>query len=141
MFMTKYPEVDIPRNPAFAHLSDAQFRQMIEDYYSPDFFSTRQLLDKYKVKEVQPDKLRNYFTPLQHHECICPSCKVVSWICIGHEIDDLQPFCPVCRQSLRSGINSIAKEMYYDDLRFDKTMEALFCSEQQEIPYLNKLHV
>ncbi|WP_430813989.1 hypothetical protein [Carboxylicivirga sp. RSCT41] len=139
--MTKYPEVDIPRNPVFAHLSDAQFRQMIEDYYSPDFFSTQQLLNKYEVKTVEPSMLMQYFTPLQHHECICPSCKVVSWICIGHETDDRQPFCPVCRQSLRSSINSYAKEMYYDDLLINEMMESKYCIEKQEISYLNKLHV
>ncbi|MCW3787235.1 hypothetical protein [Plebeiibacterium sediminum] len=104
--MTKFPIVEPEVNDYLKSLSKEEIHEVINHFHGRKL-KINQIIEMYKLEKISISTFVKTLPPVQHHDLICPECKVVSWKNHLARNSKSVPFCPKCGEDLICYFNSI----------------------------------
>ncbi len=97
--MTKFPIVEPVVNDYLKSLSKEEIQEVINHFHGREIKIT-QIIEKFCLEKISVNTFVKKLPPVQHHDLICPECKVVSWKNHLARNSKSVAFCPICGEDL-----------------------------------------
>ncbi len=117
--MTKYPIVEPEVNDYLKNLSKEEIQEVIKHFHGREF-KINEIIEKFELEKISGNTFVKKLPPIQHHDLICPECKVVSWKNHLARHSKSVPFCPICGEDL---ICDFDPDEHQKKIEFQKEIE------------------